>query len=202
MLKPISRKTNKAMLTKLLAGIGGLLAAAISLGYSLYEKRQAEIIPQVAAATPIDAGRWKVSLNAAVSGGDMPNGSHVAPGSRAIAIDLVLENLSAESSNIYRDLIKLQNIPDAPNPQFYLMRDKDILWDMQPMMPEAVKAIWQVPADLTLPKQLKVKVEGEKFKPRDNLYAAPGWFSAGSVAEVALPLAPAASAPTGAEAKP
>lgn len=201
MLKPISRQTNKAMLTKLLAGIGGLLAAAISLGYSLYENRQAEIIPQVAIATPIDAGRWKVSLNAAVSGGDMPNGSHVTPGSRAIAIDMVLENLSVESSNIYRDLIKLQNIPDAPKPQFYLMRDKDILWDMQPMMPEAVKAIWQVPADLTLPKELKVTVEGDKFKPRDNLYSAPGWFSSGSVAEVALPLTPAAPIPA-AEANP
>lgn len=202
MLKPISRKTNKAMLTKLLAGIGGLLAAAISLGYSLYEKRQAEIIPQVAIATPVDAGRWKVSLSAGVIGGEMPNGSHIAPGKQVVAIDMVLENLSAESSNIYRDLIRLQNIPNAPKPQFYLMRDKDILWDMQPMMPEAVKAVWQVPADLTLPKELKVKVEGEKFKPRDNLYAAPGWFSAGSVAQVTLPLAPAPAPIPAAEAKP
>ncbi len=196
MLKPITRQTNKAMMTKLLAGIGGLLAAAISLGYSLYEKRQAEIIPQVAIATPIDAGRWKVSLNSGVIGGDMPNGSHIAPGSQAIAIDMVLENLSVESSNIYRDLIRLQNIPDAPKPQFYLMRDKDILWDMQPMMPEAVKAVWQVPAELALPKELKVTVEGEKFRPRDNLYAAPGWFSAGSAAQVAVPLARASAAGT------
>jgi len=194
MLKPISRKTNKALLTKLLAGIGGLLAAAISLGYSLYEKRQAEIIPQVAIATPVDAGRWKVSLNGGVTGGEMPNGSHITPGKQAIAIDMVLENLSVESANSYRHLIKLQNIPDAPMPQFYLMRDKDILWDMQPMMPEVVKAVWQVPADLSLPKELRVMVEGETFKPRDNLYAAPGWFPSGSVAQVALPLAPAPAA--------
>lgn len=189
MLKAISRKANKALLAKVLAGIGGFIAAAISLGYSLYEKRQADIIPQVAAAAPIEAGRWKVSLNAGAIGSEMPNGSRVSPGKQAIVIDMTLENLSAESSNIYRDLVRLQGIPNPPMPQYYLVRDKDVLWDMQPMMPEAVKAVWQVPADLELPDVLKIKVDRAQFKPRDNLYAAPGWFSSGSVAQVALPLA-------------
>jgi hypothetical protein len=106
----------------------------------------------------------------------------------------MLENTSQESSNIYSDLIKLGNIPDAPRPQFYLIRDHDLLWDLQPMIPEPVQAVWQVPTETSLPKVLTVHVQGALFKPRDNLYAAPGWFSSGTVAQVALPLTADATA--------
>lgn len=182
------RKTSKAWLTKLLAGAGGLLAAAISLGYSLYEQREADIVPQVEAAVPIEAGRWKVAVIASSIGAVMPNGTQVSSGKKAIVVDMRLENLSAESSNLYGDLITLANVSDTSKPQYYLKRDRSILWDLQPRMPESVTAVWEVPQERALPDTLRLKVEGSLFKPRDNLYAAPGWFPSGSVAEIALPL--------------
>jgi hypothetical protein len=187
------RKAGKAWLTRLLAGIGGLVAASISLGYSLYEQRQSGIVPQVEAAIPVEAGRWKVSITAAAIAAELPNGGRPSPGTKAIAVDMMLENLSAESSNLYGDLIRLADISDAPRPQYYLNRDRSILWDLQPRMPERVTAVWEVPVSLALPDTLRVRVDGAIFKPRDNLYAAPGWFPSGSVAEVALPLKMAAS---------
>lgn len=108
---------------------------------------------------------------------------------KAIALDMILENVSSESSNLYADLIKITNVSDAARPQYYLKRDRAILWDLHPRMPEAVTAVWEVSDSQTLPYSLQLRVEGAVFKPRDNLYAAPGWFPSGSVAEIRLPLA-------------
>lgn len=182
------RKTSKAWLTKVLAGIGGLLAAGLSLGYSLYERREADVIPQVEVAVPIEAGRWKVSITGGAIAAAMPNAGRVSPGKKAIAVDMVLENMSSQSSNLYGDLIRLADISEASRPQYYLRRDRAILWDLQPRLPETVTAVWEVPATLALPDVLRLRVEGALFKPRDNLYAAPGWFPSGSIAEVRLPL--------------
>lgn len=165
-----------------------MLAATVSLGYSLYEKRESETIPQVEISTPVEAGRWEVSVTASSIIAAMPNGGRVSPGKKAIAVDMMLENISSESSNLYGDLIKLANVSDAPRPQYYLKRDRAILWDLQPRMPEAVTAVWEVPATLALPDVLQLRVEGALFKPRDNLYAAPGWFASGAIAEIRLPL--------------
>lgn len=192
MKRPALRKTSKKWLTNLFAGLGGLMAAAISLGYSLYEQRESEVIPQVEVSTPVDAGRWKVAVEAASIVAVRPDGGHVSPAMKAIAIDLILENVSAESSNLYGSLITLINVTDASKPQYYLKRDRAILWDLQPRMREAVTAVWEVPASRALPNSLELRVEGDYFKPRDNLYAAPGWFSSGSVAKVTLPFSIAA----------
>lgn len=183
-------KANRAFTTKILAGIGGLLAAFLSFTWSIYQSRASGEVPRIDAGTVIDAGRWNVTVTSASLAGDMPDGSHVSPGKKALIVDLTLENRSAESSNIYRDVLKIENIADASKPQFYLMRDRALLWDVQPMMPEQVKAVWQVPRELVMPSQVKLAVVGATFKPKDNLYAAPGWFPTRPVAVVDLPLAP------------
>lgn len=190
------RKMGRAWVTKVTAGVGGLAAAMLSLGASLYQQRQADIIPQVEIATPVEAGRWTVSVLHSSIGTTLPNGSPVSAGKKALAVDMILENISAESSNLYGDLIALPGIIDLPKPEFYLTRDHAILWDLQPLMPEAVTAVWEVPATLELPKTLQLRIEGALFKPRDNLYAAPGWFPAGSVAQMNLPIT---NAPAGAK---
>ncbi len=51
-----------------------------------------------------------------------------------------------------------------------------------------VTAVWELPADAPVPSSLDLSVQGEAFRPRDNLYAAPGWFAKGPVAKVVLPL--------------
>lgn len=181
-------QAKKPLLKKVLTGIGGLTAAAISLGYSLYEQRKSDMVPQVEAATPVEAGRWTVTVIAGAVTSTTSNGGRVSQGKKAITVDMMLENMSAESSNLYGDLIKLSNVTEASKPQYYLKRDRAILWDLQPRLPEAVQAVWEVPAELALPDALRLTVEGSLFKLRDNLYAAPGWFPSGIVAEVTLPL--------------
>ena len=182
-------KAHKALATKILAGIGGLLAAFLSFTLSIYQGRAASEIPRVAPGEVIDAGRWNVTVAGASIARVMPDGSHVAPGKEALVVELTLENRSGESSNIYGDVLKVENVPDLSKPYFYLTRDRELLWDVQPMMPEQVRAVWQVPQDQPLPLQVRLAVIGAIFKPRDNLYAAPGWFPTKPVATVDVPLA-------------
>lgn len=188
MVANTEKKSRRGRFKKLIAGAGGLAAAGLSLGYSLYERRESEIVPVVEAAKPVDAGRWQVELASASIISLMPNGLKVTPGKQAVAVSMRLENRSAESSNIYGDVIRIDNIKDAPRPTFYLDRDRDLLGGLQPMMPETVTAVWELQDDAPVPSSLDVSVQGELFRPRDNLYAAPGWFAKGAVAKVILPL--------------
>ena len=196
MKQSVIKKANKALYTRVAAGIGGSLAAALSLGLSLYATRTSTEIARIAPGTPIKTGQWEVALASAETLALLPNGSHVTDGKRALAIDLTIKNLTAESSNLYFQTLKLDNIPNAPVPQFYLMRDKELLWDLQPMMPETVKAVWELPATETLPKVLNVTVIGTTYKAKDNLYSAPGWFNPTDVARVSLPVTAAAGGAT------
>ncbi|WP_105385364.1 hypothetical protein [Neorhizobium alkalisoli] len=182
------RKANKGLATRIVAGIGGFLAAAISLGVSIYETRNADDVPRVMAGTMIDAGRWNVTFNSAALASEMPDGTRVPEGKKALVLDLTLENRSAETSNVYGDTLKLENISDAPRPQFYLERDREVLRGLQPLMPETVKVAWQLPTEQELPDSIELSVVGAVFKAQDNLYAAPGWFAAEPVARVELPL--------------
>lgn len=188
MTEPDKAKASGKWRTRFLAAVGGITAALLSLGYSVSKQNATDTVPKVGVSTLIDAGRWNVSILKAISGPDLPTGLSVSPGLKAIVVEMLLENISSESSNLYGDLVMLSNFPDTQKPHYYLLRDRSILWDLQPRMPEAVAAVWEVPADLELPPVLEVRVQGVQFKPRDNLYAAPGWFPHGDVAQVSLPL--------------
>ncbi|KKB81180.1 hypothetical protein VW35_03295 [Devosia soli] len=172
----------------MVAVVGAVSAALISLGYSAYQQQVPTKVPQVEAGAPVETGRWRVSVLRGSAGSVLPSGLNVSPGKKALTLEMTLENVSSESSNLYGDLIVLADVPDAPRPTYYLLRDNEILWDLQPRMPEAVAAVWELPAEMDVPKDLRIIVEGVRFKPRDNLYAAPGWFPAGQVAEINLPV--------------
>lgn len=182
------RKARTTFYQRLLAGAGGLVAAALSLGYSLYEARNGGEIMTVSPETVVNAGRWNVTLHSGSIAMQTPDGLKLQDGGKALVVDLTLENLSAESSNLYAEALKLDNIASPPRPYFYLTRDKALLGDLQPMMPENVKAVWQMPADQPLPEALIVSIVGSRYKPKDNLYAAPGWFDPAEVAKATLPL--------------
>lgn len=182
------RKANKGLATRIVAGIGGFLAAAISLGVSIYETRNAGNVPRVVAGTVIETGRWNVTFHSAGLAAEMPDGTRLPEGKIALVLGVTLENRSAETSNVYGDTVKLENLSEAQRPQFYLERDREILRDLQPMMPEPVKMVWQLPTGRELPDSIEISVAGAVFKAQDNLYAAPGWFPAGPVAWLELPL--------------
>lgn len=181
-------KARRAIVGRVAAGVGGLLAAAISLSISIYEAGHEDEVATIAPGTTVNAGRWNVTVNSSNVASQSPDGLRLLDGKKALVVNLTLENLTASSSNIYFDTLKIDNVADLDRPQFYLLRDEEVLGDLQPMIPEAVSAVWQVPADMPLPNALAISIVGSKFKPKDNLYAAPGWFNPEEVAKLDLPI--------------
>lgn len=173
---------------RIMAGIGGFLAALLSIGYTVYNIRNDDTVTIVTPGTVIRAGQWHVTVKAGGLAGVMPDGLRLTDGKKALIVDVTLENVTTESSNLYYDTLRLGNVANAPTPRFFLIRDKEVLGDLQPLMPEEIKVVWQLPVDQTLPKALQLLVLGKRFKPKDSLYAAPGWFDPKEIARVYVPL--------------
>lgn len=192
---PLSKPRPKLLAT-LTAGIGGLAAAAVSLVMSLYEARNPAVTPQIAMGAPADAGRWIVTPRSAVVAATLPDGRKPPGGGTALVAELVLENRTAATSNAFYATVTLANPPPGveAKPAFhYLKRDGALLGALQPRMPETVQAVWTLPPGMAAPPALRLAILGESFKPKDNLYGAPGWFDPKVIGEATLPIVAAAA---------
>lgn len=186
------------LVSRLTIGIGGLLALGLTTAQTVVDAMSPPAVPTVAAGTPIAAGRWQVTLHeASLSTDKRPDGYRGRPGTKALAVDLDLANRSSESNNVVSRILSITP-PIAglsPTPTAYLMRDGALLGALQPGLPERIRMVWEVPDTTSVPETLRLVVTGETFKPRDNLFAAPGWFNPKPVAAVTLPLKQAGKDP-------
>jgi len=181
----------QAVSSKLTIGIGGLLALAITSGQSLLEALEPPVLPALAVGAPLDAGRWRIALHEAkLTMQSRPDGPPAPAGTQFLALDLDIANRSSETDNTFARILTVEPPIDTlqPNPTFWLMRDKAMLSALQPGLPERVRVIWRLAPGAKAPEQLRLVVNGETFKPRDNLFAAPGWFNRKPIAAATLPV--------------
>jgi hypothetical protein len=180
----------RRLLAFLLAGIGSMAATAISFGMTVYDAAHPKPVPVMAPGEPIDTGRWIITLHEARMSALLPTGGKPFNARKVLTVTFDLDNRSASASNVYYRLMALDPpVPDLPRPSFYLARDKWIAGSIQPDMPERLVATWDWPQAVPEPKELKLRIIGQIYKRRDNLYGAPGWFDRDPVAVVNLPVA-------------
>lgn len=180
-----------ALTSRLAIGLGGLLALGATTIQTVVDAMPSQALPALAAGQSLDAGRWRLAIFAAsVSSGPRPNGQQVPRGTRLLSVDLDILNRTSETSNTFARVLSIDpEIPGLqPNPSFYLMRDGSLLEALHPGLPERVRVAWTVPETVQLPRELRLTVTAESFKPRDNLLAAPGWFNPKRIATVSLPI--------------
>lgn len=185
-----------AFTSRLAIGLGGLLALGATTIQTVVEM-PSQGLPALAAGQSLDAGRWRVAVLAAtVSNGPRPNGQQVPRGTRLLSVDLDMLNRTSETTNTFARVLSVDpEIPGLqPNPSFYLLRDGSLLEALHPGLPERVRVVWTMPETVQLPRELRLTVTAESFKPRDNLLAAPGWFNPKRIAAVSLPIRPEGSA--------
>ncbi|MEQ1955792.1 hypothetical protein ABMA59_30945 [Mesorhizobium sp. CN2-181] len=171
----------------LLAGIGGTAAAAVSFAMTLYDAAHPPAIPAVALGQPIDTGRWTVTLHGARAGSVPPTGVPPYEPKQLVMVDMDVVNRSATPNNVLFRLLTLDPpVDNLPQPDFYLARDKWLAGYFNPGMPERVIAVWEWPRGHEVPKQLRLKINSQIYKRRDNLYGASGWFDRDPVATVEM----------------
>ncbi|MBB2974220.1 hypothetical protein [Mesorhizobium sp. RMAD-H1] len=176
--------------TVLIAGVGGTAAAGVSLAMAIYDAAHPDPVLTVAANETVDTGRWLVTIRDAYTGNIPPTGTKPLEPKRFVMVVLDLDNRSAATSSAFHDLITIAEpeVEGLPKPTYYLARDKWIAGAVNPNMPERLIAAWEWPQHKPLPEGLRLSVKSQIFKPRDNLYGAPGWFDRGTTAIVALPV--------------
>ncbi|MGF6174938.1 hypothetical protein [Ensifer sp. 4252] len=181
-------KVKRRLLAMLVAGIGGIAAAAVSFASAVYEAANPTPIELAKKDEPIDTGRWLLTINNASMTEVPPTGTKPADAKRFLTVDLKLDNRSAATSNAFMRLVSIETPTSIklPEPVYYLARDKWIASAINPGMPEKLIAVWEWPEGLPSPKALRLSVAKQIYKPRDNLYGAPGWFDDGKAAIVEL----------------
>jgi hypothetical protein len=174
----------------LTAGIGSLAALGVAFALGAFEAADKTELPQIAAGQSLDAGKWLIKpLRAWVTDqkiyGIMPKA-----GEKALVFEAEMLNRSVQSDNGYGNTFLLPPaIADkAETPMAYLERDASVLPDLQPGMAEKIIYIWRMPADSVPKDNLELNIEAWKFKLRNNLTGAPGWWSKAIAGTVRLPL--------------
>ena len=171
------------------AGAGATAAAAASFAMTLYDAAHPPEIPVVGLGQPIDTGRWTVTFHGARAGSVPPTGVPPYEPKQLVMVDLDVVNRSAAPNNVlFRLLTPDPPVEGLPQPDFYLDRDKWFAGYLNPDMPERVTAVWEWPRGREIPKKLRLKINSQIYKQRDNLYGASGWYDRDPVATVEMPV--------------
>ena len=169
------------------ASVGAAAATAISFAMTVYEAAHPKPVPIAAPGQSIDTGRWTITFRDARTGSIPPTGVKPSTPKKLVMVEFDLDNRSATTSNVYSRVFTIEPpIPNLAQPSFYLARDKSVAGGLQPDMPERMIAVWEWPAAVPVPEQLRLKVTSQIHKQRDNLYGAPGWFDRDPAAFVTL----------------
>jgi hypothetical protein len=184
-------KIRRRLLVMLATGIGGMAAAAVSFATAVYDAANPAPVVKAAKGEAIDTGRWLVTINEATMASVPPTGTEPLEPKRFLVVDLELDNRTTSSSNVFLSLVTIKGEGTAPSskPVYYLARDKWIASAINPNMPEKLIAVWEWPMDRPEPDRLSLSIGKQIYKPRDNLYGAPGWFDDGEAAVVELAVA-------------
>lgn len=181
----------------LVAGAGALFAAGVSLSMAIYASASPETLGVAQAGQDIDTGRWRVNAIGAHFVPAKKDAASYVDRQNSVVVDFYVTNLSATSSVLSADVTKVDPpIPGLGEPIFYLQRDKSMLVALHPGMPEYVSAVWKWPDDTPPPPSVRLVLDGQIYKHRDNLYAAPNWLPGDPVASITLPVEVKAEAET------
>jgi hypothetical protein len=146
--------------------------------------------PVLAPGASIDAGQWRVKPVRARISAEHPLGRAAPQGQSFLLVEVELTNLMEKSSRDFTSVLHIE--PPAPaqlgEPAFVLVRDLDLPDRLHPNMPEVLLLVWPWPSAEPAPTELRLTIQGKKFKKADNLTGAPGWFNPKVVAVAALPV--------------
>lgn len=189
MTEPSRTTIRQRLYAFLIAGLGGLAASAFSFSLAVYKAAHPPRIPEAAAGEQIETGRWLVTLRSARNGAVPPTGVPPWKPTRLVMVDMDVVNRSAAPSNLLSRIVSIEGLQSgAQLPTAYLDRDKGFAGYLNPDMPERVTLAWEWPENDPVPQTLKLTVNGQIYKLRDNLYGASGWYDGDAVAAVELPV--------------
>lgn len=176
--------------TWITAGAGSIAALFVAGLMGAFGALPARAPPQLPLDAAVDAGRWRIKpIRAYISHADV-HGVPLKPGQKALVLEADLTNRTAQSDKAYFNVFRPDGlaVPEGP-PMVALTRDSTLTPELHPGMIERMAYVWPLAGDAKIPAAIGFVVTAEIFKPRDNLYGAPGWFNPYRLGTVTLPVA-------------
>lgn len=145
----------------------GAVLLAISAVFGGLEKA-ADETPQVAAGTPIDAGRLEVTIQRVVTVADLKPLFQPDEGGALIAVVTKLKLTDVTGATPPSDLIRLIGVPGIKDDDRPVgttnLRDQTRDPVLTPEAGEDVAYVWKLPKATELPTEVKLTVQGYEFK--------------------------------------
>ena len=178
------------------AGAGTIAALLVAGLFGAFAALPKPPVPDLPTDQPIEAGQWWVVPARAYVATDDIYGVPLKPDEKAVVLEADLTNRTAESTKDYFETIRLANEigQSGDQPSIALTRDSILSPDLHPNMPERMAYVWALPGNTQVPERLSFAVSAKTYKPRDNLYGAPGWFNPHDVGTFSLAVAGATGA--------
>jgi hypothetical protein len=174
------KSTIRQIWLRTFAAIGITAAIVVAWWMKVEDARMPDTPPQVTFGKPVNVGRAVFTPQKLTVEKGPPSTTARSQAGRALVLTGRLENVTSTSqAAILGPAEKLPALSsggtDFPPPMIYLVRDRELLKQLEPRISEDVAIVWDLPADWRA-QNVTIEFSAQQFKLRDNLYAKASWL--------------------------
>lgn len=181
MVRHSLKSTVHRIWVRIFAAIG--IAAAITVAWwmKVEAARAPDAPPEIAFGAPVSTGRAVFTPRKLTIETAAPSAMAGSQGGRKIVLAGQIENVTGISQvGAFGPPDRLPALSsggvDFPPPQIYLVRDGELLGQIEPRIRVDVAIVWDIP-DTWREQEVTVAFSAQQFKLKDNLYAKASWLS-------------------------
>lgn len=174
------RSTARQIRARLFAAIGILAAIAVAWWMKVEDARVPDASPQIAFGEPVSLGRAVFTPQKLTVEKAGPSATAGSQAGRKLVLTGQIENVTGTSqAAVFGQPEKLLTLSSGgagfPLPEVYLVRDRELLGQIEPRIREDIAIVWNIPDDWH-EQDVTIEFSAQQFKLRDNLYAKASWL--------------------------
>jgi hypothetical protein len=180
MVRHLLRSTARQIWARLFAAIGIFAAIAVTWWMKVEDARVPNASPQITFGEPVNLGRavftpQKLAVEKAAA-----SATAGSQDGRRLVLTGQIENVTGTSqAAVFGQPEKLLTLSSGgvsfPVPEVYLVRDRELLDQIEPRIREDIAIVWDIP-DSWREQDVTIEFSAQQFKLKDNLYAKASWL--------------------------
>jgi hypothetical protein len=172
--------TVRQIWVRIFAVIGIAAAIVVAWWMKVEDARVPDAPPQIAFGEPVNVGRAVFTPQKLTIENAAPSAMAGAQEGRKLVLTGQLENVTGASQvGVFGEPGALPSLSSGGAgflpPDVYLLRDRELLRQIEPRIREDVAIVWDIP-DGWREQDVRIEFAVQQFKLKDNLYAKASWL--------------------------
>lgn len=172
--------TVRQIWVRIFAVIGIAAAIVVAWWMKVEDARVPDAPPQIAFGEPVNVGRAVFTPQKLTIENAAPSAMAGSQDGRKLVLTGQLENVTGASQvGVFGEPDALPSLSSGgagfPPPDVYLLRDRELLRQIEPRIREDVAIVWDIP-DGWREQDVRIEFAVQQFKLKDNLYAKASWL--------------------------